>query len=84
MITGGPHSKFGISSTEFDVTAKLAEEHNIKIIGLHQHIGSNLKAKDKEVFLQTTRFIFQAAKKFKDVKNINIGGGLGIKYKPDE
>ena len=54
MITGGPKSKFGIYSTELDKVLKVASENDIRIIGLHQHIGSNLKAKDEEVFLKAT------------------------------
>lgn len=47
MITGGPKSKFGIYSTEINKVIEIAEENEIKIVGLHQHIGSNLKAKDE-------------------------------------
>jgi diaminopimelate decarboxylase len=51
---------------------------------LHQHIGSNLKAKDEEVFLNTVKYIFELSQKFTDLKYINIGGGVGIQYKPIE
>jgi diaminopimelate decarboxylase len=50
-------------------------------VGLHQHIGSNLKKKDKDLFIETSKFIFQIAKLFPDVKHINIGGGMGVKYR---
>ena len=63
---------------------EITKKNEIKIIGLHQHIGSNLKKKDKNIFVETTHFIFEASKKFPDVKNINIGGGIGVKYRPTE
>lgn len=51
VITGGPESKFGISSKDFETVLSIANSHQIKIIGLHQHIGSNLKKKDKGIFV---------------------------------
>ena len=54
VITGGPKSKFGIYCTELDKVKNLADQNNIKIIGLHQHIGSNLKKNDKDIFIKTT------------------------------
>lgn len=81
VITGGPHSKFGIYYQYLDEVIQVASQHNIKIVGLHQHIGSNLKKADAEIFLKATEFIFKIASKFQDVRYINIGGGIGIKYK---
>jgi diaminopimelate decarboxylase len=51
---------------------------------LHQHIGSNLKAKDEEVFINTVKYILELSQKFTDLKYINIGGGVGIQYRPEE
>jgi len=36
----------------------IAEKFSIKIIGLHQHIGSNLKEADKKIFIETTQYVF--------------------------
>ena len=62
----------------------MSEENNIKIVGLHQHIGSNLKLQDHHVFIETTKFILEKSKLFPHVKCVNIGGGIGVKYKKDE
>jgi diaminopimelate decarboxylase len=51
MVTGGPESKFGISEDDLEEARMTAERYGIKIIGLHQHIGSNFKLKDKKVFM---------------------------------
>lgn len=53
-------------------------------MGLHQHIGSNLKLKDKNVFIETSKFIFEKSKMFTDLKYINVGGGIGVKYRKEE
>ncbi|XP_047468575.1 diaminopimelate decarboxylase-like [Penaeus chinensis] len=78
------NSKFGIYASELDDVARIASDHNIKIIGLHQHIGSNLKKHDQEVFLNTTEYIFKLLQKFPDATKVNIGGGLGIKYQSND
>lgn len=51
VITGGPDSKFGICAKDFDDVKTVADKYSIKIIGLHQHIGSNLKQADKNIFI---------------------------------
>ena len=84
VITGGPQSKFGISEDEIEESIKVCAEAGIEVIGLHQHIGSNLKAKDKEVFIETTKYIFSKAHLFPQLQHINIGGGIGIKSRPEE
>ena len=53
VITGGPKSKFGVYENDLDEFIKVAEENNIHIKGIHQHIGSNLKKHDEEVYLET-------------------------------
>ena len=62
----------------------MAKENDIHIKGIHQHIGSNLKKKDEEVFLETLKFVASLLPKFEEVETINIGGGLGVAYKEDE
>ncbi len=51
VITGGPQSKFGVYGDNIDEFIRVAKENEIHIIGLHEHIGSNLKKKDTEIFL---------------------------------
>lgn len=43
VITGGPKSKFGIYETDIQKAAEIAKANDIHVIGLHQHIGSNMK-----------------------------------------
>src|SRR5690606_24681941 len=37
LITGGPDSKFGIDITQIDEARKIAAQHNLQIVGVHQH-----------------------------------------------
>ena len=84
MITGGPKSKFGIYENDLHKAIEVAKENNIHIVGLHQHIGSNMKKADEEVILQTMRYTFELLEHFYEVKEINVGGGLGVAYRDSE
>lgn len=81
VITGGPKSKFGVYEDDIDEFIRIAQQNDIHIIGLHQHIGSNLKKHDEEVFLETLEYVCSLLPKFSEVSALNIGGGLGVSYK---
>ncbi|MBI2974300.1 MAG: bifunctional aspartate kinase/diaminopimelate decarboxylase [Deltaproteobacteria bacterium] len=78
--TAGAKSKFGIYPSQIDILLKHAAKNGIKIKGLHAHVGSNIFKTD--TWASTTAFLIDTAKQFKDVKIIDIGGGLGIAEKP--
>lgn len=84
VITGGPSSKFGIYESDIPLAIKIAKENDIHIVGLHQHIGSNMKKKDEETIFSTMRYIFEIVELFDEVKSVNIGGGLGVAYRDTE
>lgn len=42
VVTAGPESKFGLSLEELPDARAIAAEHKLKIVGLHQHIGSGI------------------------------------------
>ncbi|MCJ9669433.1 MULTISPECIES: diaminopimelate decarboxylase [unclassified Neorhizobium] len=78
--TGGPSSKHGIYFTQIDEAKKVANEHGIKVVGVHSHIGSGtdltrwLFIKDKTLAM---------AKRFPDLEIVNLGGGFPVIYNDD-
>jgi diaminopimelate decarboxylase len=82
VITGGDHSKFGIYYDKVDQIKKLAKEYNLKIKGIHTHVGSGILEAD--MFPIIMDIVFSYAKKFDDLDVIDFGGGLGIPYEPKE
>jgi diaminopimelate decarboxylase len=82
VITGGPDSKFGISLSELNEVRELALKNRIRVIGLHQHIGSGIL--DPDVFWLAMVPILQLAPEFEDLEFINLGGGLGVPYAPED
>lgn len=77
VVTGGHKSKFGISN--IDEALQIIKDHNIKLIGLHCHIGSGLYNTDK--FYMMVDYMFNLASKIDTIKFIDLGGGLGVRYK---
>lgn len=87
ITTGIEESKFGINTWELEeVLNKLKELTNLKLIGIHFHIGSQITR--MSVFQSLCARINELQDWFSarnaELKIINIGGGLGIDYQdPD-
>jgi diaminopimelate decarboxylase len=82
VITGGPESKFGIYFSDVNEILCISKKHNLKISGIHQHIGSNIL--EAETFLEAINVLLKVAKEFPELDFIDFGGGLGIPYEPGQ
>ena len=86
--TGLEDSKFGIDFNNMEQTVKFVLTlKNLKLIGLHFHIGSQIL--DLEPYRLLCQRSNEMQKKLKSMgvflPEINLGGGLGIDYQqPDE
>ena len=83
ITTAVEESKFGINIWELDnVIFKLSELKNVKLIGMHFHIGSQITKlevfKNLCVKLNELQQWFSSKGIFLEV--VNVGGGLGIDY----
>ncbi len=87
--TGQLDSKFGFDLSQIDdvINKIITEHHNIRIRGLHAHIGSQIfetKCFHDEIEVLIHE-IFRVEDKFGiKLDEINIGGGLGVKYVPKD
>ncbi|GAB3658157.1 diaminopimelate decarboxylase [Echinicola sediminis] len=79
ISVGHIDSKFGISILQLKHVLKIVEVHNLQVIGLHVHTGSDIL--DAEVFLKGAEILFDAAKEFKDLRFLDFGGGFKVGYK---
>ena len=82
--TGGDLTKFGILMQDLDKVLALVKEHELHVVGLHEHTGSGL---------QHTESVFQSMKNlmklatpanFPELEFLDFGGGFKVPYKPDE
>ena len=83
ITTGIEENKFGINSWEFeDVIRCLEKSGNLKLTGLHFHIGSQIR--DLDVFKGLCLRVNEIQQWFLNHQilpsHINLGGGLGIDY----
>ena len=87
--TGHLDSKFGFDLTQIDEVINLIndEYEYIDIKGLHAHIGSQIF--ETKVYYDEVGVLLKEIKRIKDkfgieLNEINLGGGLGIKYTQDD
>ena len=74
--TAGALSKFGIAPDELDELARLTAELGVRVVGLHAHTGSGIRA--VETWSETALFLGSVAERFPSVRILDLGGGLGV------
>jgi len=87
ISTGKAENKFGVSIAEargwFDAKASFP---NVRLDGLHMHIGSQLLSLDpvREALARMAAFWKELAVAGHDIASIDVGGGLGVRYRDGE
>ncbi len=85
--TGHLDSKFGFDPDSLDAVLEFLTRHpNLSCIGLHAHIGSQIFELQPHCDLPKVMVSwFQRAKEYGlPVTELNVGGGLGIRYTEDD
>ncbi len=82
VITGGPESKFGIYYNKVAEAKAIAAKHSLKIVGVHQHIGSGILEAEK--FVLAMKVLLKTAQQFEGLEFIDFGGGIGVPYRPEQ
>ena len=87
-IIGQPtEAKYGLTHEQMLEGYRRAKEKGVKRFGLHTMVASNERR--TEAFLLTARLMFELAVELKEkldiaVEFVNLGGGFGIPYRPEE
>ncbi len=87
ISTGKKENKFGLDLARtlqaYELAAGLP---NIEIVGLHMHIGSQILsvAPFGEALEKVKDFCKTLKAKYPTFRHLDIGGGLGINYKPEQ
>ena len=83
ITTGMKENKFGINLSQLGQVLDLVKElSNIKLIGIHCHIGSQITdmAAFRALAIRINEIQEELEEKGIQVENLNFGGGLGIDY----
>jgi diaminopimelate decarboxylase/aspartate kinase len=80
--TGGKESKFGLSAQRVEEFVELARSLDIRITGMHAHLGSGIETVNhwQEVVDELAGF----ARRIGSIEILDIGGGLPIPYSDDD
>ena len=81
--TGSFDSKFGFGIENLkNIFQEINKAKNVKLIGLHAHIGSQIFELEphRDLGEILVNFAIEAQKYDHEIKELNVGGGLGIKY----
>jgi diaminopimelate decarboxylase len=87
-IIGHPEeAKYGFTREQLFDGYRMLKEKGVKRFGLHTMVASN--ELDGNYFVETAHILFDLVKELSDALGIefefvNLGGGIGIPYKPDE
>ena len=85
VITSGKATKFGISEANLPKLFEIVEKYNLHIIGTHQHLGSLFLNDKIDDYIAGVKAGINIVKKyFKDIKIVDLGGGFGVPYSPEE
>ncbi len=76
--TGGPSSKHGIYYDQMDEVKKVLKDFDLKLVGIHSHIGSE---SNLDHWLRIKDLTLNIAKKFDDIDFVDLGGGIPVVYK---
>ncbi len=88
IIIGNPvEAKYGVTHEQLIPAYKMAQQRGAKRFGIHTMVASN--ERDYTYIVETARMLLQLAEEIEAELGIrfeflNIGGGLGIPYKPED
>ena len=87
-IIGHPEeAKYGFTREQIIEGYRMARDKGVKRFGLHTMVASN--ELDEYYFVETARMLFELALEVYEkvgikISFMNLGGGIGIPYRPDE
>jgi diaminopimelate decarboxylase len=90
IVTGGVDTKFGFGipdGTADRATRRALEVRGLRLRGFHSHIGSQIL--EMEPFVLNARTMVEYAARARaqfayTAEELNLGGGLGIRYRPED
>ena len=87
VITAGKQSKFGLLEANAAKAYEKARDAGVRRFGIHMHVGSGVL--EVEPFLSALENLLSIAHRIRErigitFEFIDIGGGLGVPYKPDD
>lgn len=88
-VFAGPNAKYGVPFEKAAEAYGLAKKAGVKHFGIHMMTGSNVPMEDQDYFANIVRKLFDIVADIKnktwiEIEFMNIGGGFGVPYRPEE
>ena len=84
-VSTGADAKFGVDPDEALTIGRRATDAGLEITGLHAHLGSGITDDDLHRHRELVANLVSVADVFPTpISVIDIGGGFGVPYRPDE
>lgn len=87
-LIGKPEeAKYGLTREQIFEAYKICKERGVKRFGLHTMVASN--ELNPDYFVETAQLLFTLAAELKEkvgisIEFVNLGGGIGIPYRPEQ
>lgn len=87
-IIGKPEeAKYGLTREQIIQAYKICKDEGVKHFGLHTMVASN--ELNPDFFIDTAKLLFELCAEIKEktgvrIEFVDLGGGLGIPYRPDQ
>ncbi len=81
---GNKPTKFGIYPDQLQTALTMARSHDLRVNGIHFHIGSGWLRGDLGRFLEVVQQVAAVAKEVADLEYVNVGGGIGVPLQESE
>jgi len=82
-VATGADAKFGVPYDEVPDLVASARE-GFDVVGLHAHAGSGISGEDLSAHRELVARMGDLAREVGDLEFVDVGGGFGVPYSPDE
>jgi diaminopimelate decarboxylase len=82
-VATGADAKFGVPRERVPAVVERARRE-FDFVGLHAHVGSGILGDDLENHREAMRTIGDLAREVGPIERLDVGGGYGVPYHPDE
>ncbi|MCZ6779075.1 MAG: diaminopimelate decarboxylase [Acidobacteria bacterium] len=82
--SGDRPTKFGIYPNQLQRALDLARDHDLRVNGLHFHLGSGWLRGDLSRFLEIVQRLAGVASEIRGLEYVNVGGGIGVPIQESE
>lgn len=84
-VSTGAEPKFGVPYDRVEAVVADAREMGYDVVGLHAHAGSGISSEDGlDAHRELSARMGTLARDVGEVEVVNVGGGLGVPYRPEE